>query len=131
MAYLITIAIIALLLGGFLALVSFETRTGKRLAASARYKLDARIARLEFVAKHVDWGAFSADVARTAVLRVVHDVIHGTLVAVRTVERLLTRAVKALRESRTVAPVARATITDRARAAYTYIQKAVRDARKR
>lgn len=130
MTYFIVLAALLAILAAFLGLTAYEARTKRRIFAGARYRLDTRVARLEFIARHVDWGAFSADVARTAFLRAAHDVMHGTLVLVRTVERLLTRAVKNLRETRTVAPVARQPLGDRIRAAVTYVQQAVRDARR-
>lgn len=131
MTYFLILAALIALLAAFLALTAYEARSGRRLFAASRYRLDTRVARLEFIAKHVDWGAFSADVARTASLRAAHDLMHGTLLVVRTVERLLTRAVKNLRETRTVAPVAKQPLADRLRAAATYVRQAVRDARRR
>lgn len=100
MPYIISILIASLLLFGFLLVTVFEERRGARFFAASRYKLDAKVARAFFVIDHVDWGAFSAHVTRTTLRTVAHDIAHGSLLAVRAVERFLTRAVRALRAQR-------------------------------
>lgn len=100
MLYLILIGLSLILLGGFLALTAFERGRGLRVAGVYRNKLDAKVSRAAFIAAHVDWGAFTRHLLGTVLERVLHDVAHFILRIVRTTERLLTRAVKALRERR-------------------------------
>ena len=100
MPYLITILIIALLFFGFLLMTMYEQSRGQRLLASLRYRLDRKVERALFVVEHVDWGAFTAHLTRTAFTTLAHDIAHGSLVAVRATERTLTRAVRSLRSSR-------------------------------
>lgn len=87
-------------LGGFLILVMVERRAGVRMLASWRRALDVRARRAAFILAHVDWAAFSQHLVRTAIERVLHDTAHSILRLVRTIERILTRAVKRLRERR-------------------------------
>ncbi len=100
MLYLILIAASLILLGGFLLLVGFERKRGLRVAGVWRNKLDKKIGRAVFIAKHVDWGAFFKHLVGTLTERVLHDVAHVVLQLVRTTERVLTRTVKSLRERR-------------------------------
>jgi hypothetical protein len=100
MLFIILIAISLILLGGFLLLVSFERGRGLRIMGAWRNALDRKIGRAAFIAAHVDWGAFVRHLASTFTERVLHDVAHVVLRLVRSVERLLTRAVKSLRERR-------------------------------
>jgi len=98
--YLILIGLSLILFGGFLALTAFERGRGLRVAGVYRNKLDAKVSRVMFIAQHVDWGAFTRHLVGTVLERVLHDIAHFILRIVRTTERLLTRAVKALRERR-------------------------------
>lgn len=98
--YLILIGLSLILFGGFIALTAFEHRRGLRIAGEYRNKLDAKVARVAFIATHVDWGAFTRHLLGTVLERALHDVAHFVLRIVRTTERLLTRTVKALRERR-------------------------------
>lgn len=100
MPYLISILIAGLLFFGFLLLTYYEARRGTRLFAGSRYKLDKKVGRMVFLLEHVDWGAFTAHVTKTSLNTLAHDIAHGTLIAVRTVERFLTRAVYSLRRRR-------------------------------
>ncbi len=100
MIFIILIALSLILLGGFLLLVSFEHGRGLRIMGDWRNTLDRKVARATFVARHVDWGAFVKHLAATVSERVLHDVAHIVLRFVRTMERLLTRTVKSLRERR-------------------------------
>lgn len=100
MIYFSLIGLSLMLLGGFLVLVALEQRHGFRIAGTGRAWLDRKVARASFVAAHVDWGAFLRYLASTAVERVLHDAAHGILRLVRMTERMLTRAVKRLRERR-------------------------------
>lgn len=89
-----------MLLGGFLVLVAFEQRSGTRLFNQVRRSLDKRVRRIAFIIRHVDWGAFTRDMTRAGAERVLHDTAHAILRLVRSIERILTRAVKRLRERR-------------------------------
>ncbi|HEV7121665.1 MAG TPA: hypothetical protein VGN56_02445 [Candidatus Paceibacterota bacterium] len=100
MLYFIFIPITLALLAAFMLLTLAEARTGARLFGSARERFDARVARAGFVLRHVDWGAFLNDVARASFERALHDIAHGTLIAVRFIERILTRVVRYLRMRR-------------------------------
>ena len=100
MPYLISIAAAGLLFLGFLFLTAYEARRGVRFFPAFRYKLDANLARVQFLIDHIDWGAFTAHLTRTSLTTVAHDAAHGTLVGVRAVERELARAVSALRMRR-------------------------------
>lgn len=103
MTYIILILVSLVLFGGFLALASFERARGLRVAGAYRNRLDAKVSRATFIVTHVDWGAFVRHLAGTAFERVLHDIAHFVLKLVRTTERLLTRAVKGLRERRGIA----------------------------
>ncbi len=129
MAYLIAIAVLVLLLGGFLVFVGFEERSGRRFLAGRRYKLDSRVERTAFILRHVDWGAFSADVARSSIERTIHDIAHGSLIAVRALERFLTRVVRTLRTRRDV-PLPPPSVS-RTTATVTYLKRAVQRTRRK
>jgi hypothetical protein len=103
MMYAILFGASLLLLGGFLMLVALERAKGVRVAAAGRRALDRKVARLAFIVRHVDWGAFVKHLTGTALERVLHDVAHGILRIVRITERLLTRTVRTLRERRGLA----------------------------
>lgn len=81
-------------------LTMVEGYRGARLFAAPRDRFDARVGRAGFILRHVDWGAFFNDVARTGFERALHDIAHTTLLAVRFLERILTRAVRSLRMRR-------------------------------
>lgn len=106
MIYFILIGLSLMLLGGFLALVGFERSRGMRIMGAVRNRLDRKVARAAFIVRNVDWGAFVKHLAGTATERVLHDAAHSILQFVRVTERMLTRAVKRLRERRgiTVTP---------------------------
>jgi hypothetical protein len=101
MAYLVFFLVLVLLFFGFLALTASERKRGSRLfAAAARADFDARVARAEFVATHVDFAAFVRDTLKSGAERAAHDTAHAILQAVRWSERQLTRAVRTLRARR-------------------------------
>lgn len=106
MPYLISILVAGLLFLAFLLLTAYEAKKGVRFFAGLRYKLDANVSRAGFLIEHIDWGAFTAHLTRTSLNTVAHDAANATLVAVRSAERNLTRAVGALRVRRenTIAP---------------------------
>jgi hypothetical protein len=98
MSYLITILASLLLLMVFVAWSWFETRSGFRVLAGPRRKLDSQVARATFVIQHIDWRAFFAHVITSTAERIAHDAVHAILVLVRAVERMLTRNIRTLRE---------------------------------
>ncbi len=97
MAPLIFIILSLALLGGFLALVARERANGVRAFAPARAELDREVERATYIATHVDWNSYAEEQIRTLVIRVGHTLVHGSLLGVRYVERLLTEAVRYLR----------------------------------
>lgn len=98
MAHLIAILVCTGLFGAYFAWVGYESRTGKRLLKRKRERLDARVSRAVFIIRHVDWSAFIGESVRTGSQKAVHAVAEGSLSLVRTIERLLTRLVRLLRE---------------------------------
>ncbi len=100
MSLLILITLACILFGGFLLLTALETRTGSRIGEPLRKKLDRQVARLTFIATHIDWSGFAKHVVRSTFERIVHDSAHATLIAVRFMERILTRTVRSMRERR-------------------------------
>jgi hypothetical protein len=100
MAYLVFLLVLVLIFAGFLALTAYERARGRRLFAESRASFDARVARAEFVATHVDFAAFVRDTLKNGAERAAHDAAHAVLQAVRWSERQLTRAVRTLRARR-------------------------------
>lgn len=98
--YIIAVAVPLALLIGFLVLTSIEAASGVRMLGGVRRRLDRRIGQLSFIIAHVDLGSFARETVRAFFERVLHDLAHGTLVAVRSVERMLTRLVRHLRVER-------------------------------
>ncbi len=98
MTYLTAVLGTLLLLLGFLVLSLVETMSGVRILGGLRRGLDKRVARMNFIATHIDWGGFFAYVTRSNAERVAHDIVHAVLLFVRAVERTLTRAIRSLRE---------------------------------
>lgn len=97
MTHLISILIASTLFFGFLILTVYESRRGVRFFPALRYRFDTRVARMQFLIEHIDWGAFTAHLTRTSLNTIAHDLAHGSLMIVRSAERNLTRAVIALR----------------------------------
>ncbi len=100
MLHLAFILISLALFLGFLALTRVESRRGNRFFAHSRASFDSRVERVTYITEHVDLPAFVRDGLRAASARIVHDIVHVTLIIVRFTERMLTRAVRALRERR-------------------------------
>jgi len=100
MAYLFAILVSLALFAGFLVLTAYERRRGFRVAGALRARLDTEAARVEFVLAHVDFASFFRAGAIAFAERVAHDIAHGVLRAVRLAEKLLSRAVRALRARR-------------------------------
>jgi hypothetical protein len=98
MSYLLTILVSLLLLFVFLLWTSLETARGFRVLSGPRRKLDRQVAKVTFIVQHVDWGAFTAHMAKTMAERIAHDIVHAVLIAVRATERVLTKTIRTLRE---------------------------------
>ena len=97
MGYLLFILITIALLGGFLALTSYEARRGVRLLGGYRAQLDRETERAFFIVEHVDLGAFVREEAKHLLERIGHDLAHLFLQGIRAAERILTRLVRHLR----------------------------------
>lgn len=133
MPYILYLGLPAVLLALFIALVAVEGKRGRRLVlAGRRYNLDLKVSRAAFVIRHVDWGAFINDIARTSIERLAHDLAHTTLMAVRAVERQLTGFVRTLRARRDepLPPVRTPEAPSRLEQAATRLRKSVRRSRK-
>lgn len=100
MIFLVAIGVSLALLGGFLLLTMYEGRKQTRVLGGARSAFDARIAKISFIASHVNWSEFLGEFVRTGASNVIHMLAEGTLAAVRALERLLTRIVRYLRGRR-------------------------------
>ena len=106
MGYIVFLVLSILLFVGFIALTRYEARRGTRVFAASRNSLDAEAERVSFAASHVDLPAFIRESLRALIARIIHDIAHGSLIAVRFIERLLTRIVRALRARRGALPAA-------------------------
>ncbi len=104
MVYGIILLLSIALSAGFFALAAHEARRGRRYFETYRARLDREADRIAFIAAHVDFPAFLRDVSREAVERAAHELASLSLIAVRFVERVLTRAVKQLRVRRQLPP---------------------------
>ncbi|MFA5942696.1 MAG: hypothetical protein WC798_03435 [Candidatus Paceibacterota bacterium] len=102
MTYLILTFIPLALLVGIFAMTGYEARRGVRLFAPYRTRLDEQVDRVEFILTHVDFSAFLRDLIRHIAHRIAHDSAHLSLLAVRAVERSLTRVVRYLRTRRAI-----------------------------
>jgi hypothetical protein len=100
MFYLLLIAITLFLFLAFMALTLTEARTGVRMLAVPRARLDNWVTRTSFIMEHVNWGEFIAHLVRSLAARVAHDLVQWTLFGVRFAERQLTRAMRYLRNTR-------------------------------
>jgi hypothetical protein len=100
MTYLLLIIASIALFAGFFGVTVVEARTGTRYFAGVRAKLDKRVARTSFIIKHVDWLEFFTHLVQSFIERVLHDLAHWTLIAVRFLERELTNVVRYLRDRR-------------------------------
>ena len=84
----------------FLTVTSFEKKRGKRVGEQARARLDVWVAKNLFILHHVDWQAFFHETVINGFESLAHRAAHQTLLAVRGVEKFLSRAVATLRERR-------------------------------
>ena len=98
--YLLLIVASIVLFGAFLSLTIVEARTGTRIFAPMRSRLDQNVSRVSFIIKHVRWGSFIFQLIESFFERVLHDVAHVSLIFVRFVERQLSSVVKYLRDRR-------------------------------
>lgn len=94
----IVTAVLGLLFIGFLVLTSAEAKSGRRVFAQSRARLDTQVEDAR-VALHV------LDLEHTLLRKAIaggsliaHEVAHGLLIGIRALERLLTRTTKHLRE---------------------------------
>ncbi|MFZ1987903.1 MAG: hypothetical protein WAV21_02630 [Minisyncoccia bacterium] len=100
MTNLIFIAVSITVFASFLLLTWYEQKRGMRFFSEKRALLDTEVSRLVFVYTHVDFGSLVRTTFRSVVERVAHDIAHVSLTAIRALERVLTRAVRALRARR-------------------------------
>ncbi len=97
MKYLIANLVSLALVAGFFAFSSYEKKKGTRLFANDRVFVDEWVTRASFILSHVDFIAFVRDLVTSIASRVMHDIVHFSLLGVRAVERFLTRLVRYLR----------------------------------
>lgn len=97
MGILIALAVIALLLGGFLILTALEAKHGARFLERTRGALDERVASVSAAVRHPGFRATVTEGLQDIAAHGVHEVVHGFLVLVRGVERMLTRLVRSIR----------------------------------
>ncbi len=100
MALGIAIAVVAMLLGGFILLTSFEQKKGARLLAPLRARLDVYAKEVARMVRTIDVNALAYTKMKTLFMHLVHEVAHGTLIVVRALERTLTSAVRTLRHKK-------------------------------
>jgi hypothetical protein len=97
MLHLIFILVSLSLFTGFLFVTKTEAKRGTRYFAQERGVLDAEVERWADMVAHIDVATFVRTGLRALIARLAHDIAHGSLIVVRFVEKMLTRAVRALR----------------------------------
>ena len=102
MLYLGAILFSIVLFAGFIVLTGHESRRGVRVLAVERGEFDAFARRIAFIFEHVDFASFLRHLFVTAAETVAHEVVRLVLLAVRWLERSLTRLVKYLHLRRAV-----------------------------
>jgi hypothetical protein len=90
----ITFAVVLL----FVVVLIVERTRERKFFPTIRARFDARVERAIYIVEHIDWGAFFGHVLKLSLEKIAHDIVHGVLLMVRTVERSLTRAIRVLRE---------------------------------
>jgi hypothetical protein len=85
------------LLVSFFVLTTYEARRGVRVYAAGRGRLDDMVGRVTFIVENVNVGVFLRDEIRHLTARIGHNVVHFSLLSVRSAERLLTRLMRRLR----------------------------------
>lgn len=91
MAVIIAIAVVAILLGGFLLLTVYEKRTGKRVLRTYRESLDTKLDTIFSLKEKVSLRLVLAHYAQTMMRRFVHDVVKVLLAIIKVLERALLR----------------------------------------
>lgn len=102
MGHLVFILTTLGVLAGFFMLTVYEGRRDLRFFGASRGRFDQKIARIEFIVEHVDFGAFFMEESHRIAVRIGHDVAHLSLLIVRAAERLLTRVVRYFRSHHAV-----------------------------
>lgn len=93
---IIILSVSALLL--YVVVLIIEHKRGGRFFESLRARLDSKVSRLSYGIGHIAWGPFFGHMLKLSIERIAHDIVHGVLLIVRTIERTLTRAIRVLRE---------------------------------
>ena len=102
MLYLGAILFSIALFTAFLWLTASEAKRGVRVMAVERGEFDAFTRRLTFIFEHVDFASFLRHLLVTAAETVAHEFVRIVLLAVRALERALTRLVRYLHLRRVV-----------------------------
>ncbi len=100
MAYVAFILASLVLFFGFLLLTRAEEHRGVRVLEKRRAALDRETERVAAFMHRTDMAGALYDGVRALSARMVHDITHAALLIVRFIERLLTRAIRTLRERR-------------------------------
>lgn len=103
MVLLASILVVAVLLGGFLFLTAVEKKSGRRMLAPLRARLDVYADGMTHHARKFD-GKMLMNQFRIIGAYIVHEFVHAVLIAVRALERLLTQTVRALRSHHSLKP---------------------------
>lgn len=82
----------------FVVILVIERTRERKFFPTIRARFDSRVERTIYIVEHIDWGAFFGHVLKLSLEKIAHDVVHGVLLVVRTIERSLTRAIRVLRE---------------------------------
>ncbi len=98
MSYLLGTSITLALVLLFVVILIIERSREQKFFPKTRARLDARVERALYILEHIDWGAFFGHVLKLSLEKIAHDIVHGVLLLVRTIERGLTRAIRVLRE---------------------------------
>ncbi len=99
---LIFILVSLAILVGFFIVTVYEMRSGMRFFEAERVRFDSAVARTQFVIENVNLGEFARDEVHHLIGRIGHAVVYVSLLAVRSIERLLTRIVRHLRTKPTI-----------------------------
>ena len=96
----IAIAIVAVLLGGFILLTAFEKKKGTRILVPLRARLDVYAINVVRTMRNIDMNALAYTKLRALAIHIGHEIAHGVLITIRALERLLTRTVRTLRHKK-------------------------------
>jgi len=131
MTYFLYILISGASLVLFLGLVFLEKKRGCRFILPAlRTHLDRKIARMAYVGRQVDWGAFGAHITKSTLEMLAHITAHRALLFVRSVERFLTGVVRALRARRYTIETLPTEAVSKTREAVTFVRQTFRRTRR-